>query len=174
MQWPFARQTGEVGQGVERDVDFARRSAHAEVLYCLRELIREVLALDELQERALRIGRRHHRLRAQLVAVGQRDTGRATAFDYDLLHGRVRAHFDAKCLRRTRDCRRHATGSILGKTPGAERTVDLAHVVMEQHVRRSRRTRAEECADDTARRLRTLERIELEPLVEQVGGRLRH
>jgi hypothetical protein len=51
--------------------------------------------------------------------------------------------------------------------------VNLAHVVMQQHVRGAGRTRTEERADDAAGRLRALERIELEPLIEQVGGRLR-
>ena len=65
-------------------------------------------------------------------------------------------------------------GAALLKAPRAKRAVDLAHVVMQQHVRRARRARPEKRADDAARRLRRLERIELEPLVEIVGAAHRH
>ena len=92
----------------------------------------------------------------------------------DLLHGRARCGSPRRA--RAPNCAiaaRHAAGAVLGEAPGAERAVDLAHVVVQQHVGRARRMRAQERADDAARRLGAFERIELEPLVEQIGRRLR-
>ena len=66
------------------------------------------------------------------------------------------------------------SGPALGEPPGAERAVDLAHVVVQQHVRRPGGPRTHERADDPARRLRRLEHVGLEPLVEKIGGAHRH
>ena len=175
VQRALARQAREVGQARQRDVELARRAADAEVADRLHELVREVLLVDELQEAALRIGRRHDHL------------GRGT-----------RRRWPARRRRRGRPCtitlstaalvristpsaraddgdrRRHAARAVLGESPGAERAVDLAHVMVQQHVGRARRTRAEVRADDAARRLGALQRVELEPFLEQVGRRLRH
>ncbi len=79
VQRAFARQAGEVRQSGERDVDLARRAAHAEVADRLHELVREMLLVDELQEAALRIGGRHHDLGREFVAVLERDAHRAAA-----------------------------------------------------------------------------------------------
>ena len=67
-----------------------------------------------------------------------------------------------------------AAGAALGDAPGAERAVDLAHVVVEQDVGRARALDALVRADDPRRRHRRLERIGLEPLVEEVRGAHRH
>jgi hypothetical protein len=65
-----------------------------------------------------------------------------------------------------------AAGTSLCEAPGAEGAVDLPHVVMQQHVGRAGRARAQVGANDAARGLGALERVELEPFLEQVSGRL--
>ena len=174
VQRALARQAGELRQLRERDVHLARRAAHPEVADRLRELVGKVLRVDELQEAALGIGGRHHDLRVQLVAVLERHAGRAAAVHDHLLDGGAGADLDAERARGARDRRADAAGAVLREAPGAERAVDLAHVVVQQHVGGAGRARPEERADDAARRLGALERIELEPLVEQVGRGLRH
>ncbi len=62
----------------------------------------------------------------------------------------------------------------LRDAPGAERAVDLAHVVVQQHVRGAGRAHAQERPDDARRRHRRLQQIGLEPLVEEVRGAHRH
>ena len=69
---------------------------------------------------------------------------------------------------------RDAAGPALGDAPGPERAVDLAHVVVEQDVRRARALDALVGADDPRRRHRRLERVRLEPLVEEVRRAHRH
>ena len=64
----------------------------------------------------------------------------------------------------------HAAGAALRQAPRSERAVDLAHVVMEQHVGGAGRSDAEKRADDARGRHRRLQDVGLEPLVEQVGG----
>ena len=72
-------------------------------------------------------------------------------------------------LRRRGNRRADRTITALGKAPGAEHAVELAHVVMQEHISGARRARAEQRADDAARRLRALQRLALEPFVEIVG-----
>ena len=69
---------------------------------------------------------------------------------------------------------RDRAGAAAGQSPRPERAVDLAHVVVEQDVRRARRTHAQERADDAAGRHRRLEHVGLEPLVEKVRRAHRH
>src|SRR5678815_4111700 len=56
------------------------------------------------------------------------------------------------------------------KAPRPKRAVDLAHVMMQQHIRRAGRPWPEKGADDSAGGLCRLERIELEPFIEVVGA----
>ncbi len=60
------------------------------------------------------------------------------------------------------------------EAPRSERAVDLAHVVMEEHVRGAGRAHAEERPDDAGSRHRGLEHVGLEPLIEEVHGAHRH
>ena len=129
-------------------------------------------ASTNCRKRALRVGGRHHDPGAQLVAVLERDAAsRGRPRTITLLPPARSVRISTPSARAgLRDRRADAAGAVLGEAPGAERAVDLAHVVMQQHVRGARRARPEERADDAARGLRALERVELEPLVEQVGG----
>ena len=169
-------QKRELRQRVEREVHLARRAAEPEIARSSSTSSSgRSLRLDELEERAPRVESGYHDRRANLVAVREHHAGRAAVPDDHAFDVRVRADLRAEARAAAL-----AIDSLIApvppfwKAPGAERAVDLAHVVMQQHVRRARRARAEERADDAARGLGRLERVELVPLVEVVGAAHRH
>ena len=69
---------------------------------------------------------------------------------------------------------RDRAGPAAREAPRAERAVDLAHVVVKQHVSGARRSHAEERSDDPRCRHRRLEHVGLEPLIEKIDGAHRH
>ena len=89
-------------------------------------------------------------------------------------NGRARADLRAGRARGARNRAAHRTVAALCESPGAKHPVDLAHVVVQQHVRGPGRARSEQGADDAARGLGRLERLGLEPFVEVVGRAHRH
>ena len=140
----------------------------------LDELVRQLARLDEAQEGQARIDAGRDDARADLVAVLQDDAVRLVAADEDSLDLRLRADLDTGGARRAGDRIRDRSGAAARQSPGAERAVDLAHVVMEQHVRRAGRPDAEKRPDDARRRHRRLEHVGLEPLIEKVDRAHRH
>jgi hypothetical protein len=166
---------GEIGQFRERQVELARRAAHAEILDGLDEIIGEIFRVDELQEGPLGIGRREDDFGIEFLAALERDTraARPRTLDDDLRNRTIDPDLGPQRSCRVGDGAADPAGAALGETPGAEGAVDLAHVVMQQHVSRPRRARTEEGADDAAGGLGAFERVGLEPLLEQVRGGLR-
>src|SRR5438132_13114686 len=71
-------------------------------------------------------------------------------------------------LRSGRDRRTYRAVTALGEAPRTEHAVELAHVVVQEHVRGARRARTEQRADDAARRLGAFQRLALEPFVEVI------
>ena len=167
-------EAGELRQTTQRQVHLARRAAKLVALDFLDEVVRQLLAFDQLQERAARVEPGDDDRRGDLVAVLEDDAAHAAVLHEHALDRRVRANLGAERARRRRDGLADRARSALLKPPRSKRAVDLAHVVMQQHVRRAGRPRAEKRADDAARRLRRFERIELVPLVEIVGAAHRH
>ena len=88
--------------------------------------------------------------------------------------GRLGADLDAGLARRVGDRVGDRARAAAREAPRAEGAVDLAHVVVQQHVGRARRAHAEERADDARGRHRRLQHVGLEPLVEEVDGAHRH
>ena len=127
-----------------------------------------MLLLHELEEGAFRIRSRHDDFRVELIAILEDDAHRPSAFDLDLLHTRTDPDLDSKRLRRVVDRAADPARTILGKPPGAEGPVDLTHVMVQQHIRRPRRARTQERADDPTGCLRAFQPIGLEPLLQQV------
>ena len=85
------------------------------------------------------------------------------------LDRRVGDDLAAVRLERRRDRLRHRAHAAASEAPGADRAVDVAHVVMQQHVRRARRVHAHRGADDAAAREVRLDEVGLEVLAEEVG-----
>ena len=107
-------------------------------------------------------------LRTDLVPVAEHHAGRPAALDPHALDGRLGDDLGpvGECRLRARPA--HPAGAALGEAPGTKRAVDLAHVVVQQHVGGARRSHAEECPDDPADGHRRLEDVALEPLIEKV------
>ena len=104
-----------------------------------------------------------------LLPALEHDPGGLAVLDEDLCDGGLGADLGAQRAGRAGDGRSHATGAALGDAPGPEGAVDLAHVVMQQHVGRARRVDAEVGADDARCAHGALQRRRLEPAVEELG-----
>src|SRR5882762_10547282 len=146
------RHAGEAGQRVERDVHLAGRTAELEAADVADEFVRQLLRIEELEERTARIEARHDDRCLELIAVLEHDTAGASVADEDLGNTGIAPDLGAKRARRRRDRLAHGAGAALGKAPGAEYPVQLAHVMMKQDVSGPRRARPQKRADDPARR----------------------
>ena len=85
-----------------------------------------------------------------------------------MIDGRLGADFRPEGLGRRRDGQTQPTGASLGETPRSECPVDLAHVMMQQNVCRSRRTHPEECSDDAAHGHGGLEDFGFKPEIKKI------
>ncbi len=164
----------EVRQGVEREVDLARRPTELVAPDVGDELVGQVLATDHVQKREVRVDARRDDLARQIVAILEHDADRGPVLDDDLRDARPGSDFGAGLARRAGDGVRDRAGSAAREPPRSEGPVDLAHVVMQEHVGRAGRAHAQERADDPRRRHRRLEHVGLEPLIEEVDGAHRH
>ncbi len=128
----------------------------------------------EIEDRRLRVDAGEHDRGRERLAVDQRHAGHTAAGDVDRRHRRVRAHHgtEGPCAGRDRlRDRAHAAAHVAPRTPYA---VQFAEFVVQQVVGRAGRARAGPHADHAGRRVRALERVVLEPVVEQVADRHRH
>ena len=171
MQQPLVLEGGRLGQD---PVDLHRPAARAVAAHVLADLVREVLGADEVEHRRLRMrAGEHDRGRDRLAAV-QRHAAHAAVAHVDRGHGRAGADDRAVRARaagqRVRD-RSHPAAHV---APRAADAVELPQLVVQQVVGRARRARAGPHADDAGGRVRALERVVLEPVVEQVADRHRH
>src|SRR5215212_4200041 len=114
--------------------------------------------LHKLQERALRVGSRHHNFGVKLVAVLEDDTDGSSTRNLDLLHACIDSDLHSERFRRVKDRTADSARAVLGKAPGPEGTVNFAHIMMEQYIRRPGRARTEERADDPAGGFRAFQR----------------
>ncbi len=133
------------------------------------EVLGELGPLDELEERPLRVHARGHDLRLDAFAAGQLHADRAAIPHEDLADLRVRSDLHAEGSRGGCDRLADHPHAASDKPPRPEGTVHLAHVMMDQHVGRAGRPRAQERPDDPARTHGALEGVRLEPLVQIVG-----
>ena len=133
----LAGQAGEVRQAVDRHVDLAGAAAELEAADLLLEVGGERAGLEEVQERDLGVGRGEHDGRLDLLAALQQDAGGAAVAGDDLPDRGLGADLGAQGLRGAGDRVGDAAGAALGDAPGAEGAVDLAHVVVQEHVGRA-------------------------------------
>ncbi len=171
-----ARQAGEVRQRVEREVHLARRAAELVAPHVVDELV---------WQRARGSTRRRNVSRGSTLEATTPAAISSPFFEHDArapcsLATRMRA--TAASVRISTPASRAASAMAFeiapvpprAEPPRSERAVDLAHVVMQQHVRRAGRAHAEERPDDARRRHRGLEHVGLEPLVEEIDRAHRH
>ena len=146
----FAGQAGEVGQPVDRQVDLARRAAELEAADVFLEFGVERPGLHEAEERPAGVHRREDVAGLDLLAVLEGHAGRPAVLDDDPRDRGLGPDLGTERPRGGGDRVRHAARPALRDAPGAERAVDLAHVVVEQDVGRARRSDALVCPDDPA------------------------
>src|SRR5262249_4915379 len=96
------------------------------------------LAVYELEERAPWIEARHHDGGVDLVTVLENDAGGAAFLHQHVCDWRVDADLGTLRASGARDRFADLARAAALEAPCAKRAVDLAHVVMQQHVRRSR------------------------------------
>ena len=114
---------------------------------------------------------RHHRARRDPLALVRDDAGGAALLDQDLVHGAVRANLDATLGAGARDRLRDRAHAADRMAPDALFAVHLAPAMMQQHVARAGRIGAVVGSNDSVEAEDRLDRIALEPLVENVAGR---
>ena len=107
-----------------------------------------MLLADQPRKVRCGIDRRDDDLGVELVAVLEDDAAGAAVRHLERFDAGAGADLGAELACRRGDRFGDLSGAALGKPPGAERTVDLAHVVVQQHVGRAGRADAEEGADD--------------------------
>ncbi|MNT74383.1 hypothetical protein D3C72_2131970 [compost metagenome] len=106
--------------------------------HAVDEALRQSALVDELQEGPLDVGIGDDELAEDLFTIGQYRACRLAAMGHDLRDIRARADCAARCLEGGGERRRHCAHAAAGIAPGADRSVDLAHVVMQEHIGRSR------------------------------------
>src|SRR5216683_2990304 len=150
----------EIGERIERKIDFARGAAEFVAADAFEKVGGELAGIDEFFESEMRV-----------------DTGGDYAggdffagFDENFVDGGLRADFRAEFAGGGSDGVADGAGAAPAETPRAEGAVDFAHVVMEEHVGSAWRADAEEGADDAGGGHGGFEDVGLEPLVEKVGG----
>ena len=171
---PTPGQGGEVRQPVDGHVHLAGRAAELEPADLGLELGVQRARFDELEERPVGIERAQDRVGADLLAVLEDDPDRTAVLRQDPLDRGFEPDLGPERAGRVADRVADPAGPALRDAPGPERAVDLAHVVVEQDVGRARALDALVRADDPGRGHRGLERIRLEPLVEELGRAHRH
>src|SRR6185503_6708024 len=119
--------------------------------HLLNEFHVEMLPVDHFQESPLRIDARDDDLALNLFAGGEHDAASATVFDQDLVDGGLGSDFRPVMTGRVGDDSADRAHAAAGEAPGAKSAVKLAHVMMQQHIRCSRRAWSHKSADDTAR-----------------------
>ena len=109
---------------------------------CCRNSSRQVLRVHGFEEGAPHVEIGDHQRRVDLLAVRERDAGGAAALHENLAHRRARC---GSCRRSPRSeapsALRDRAHAAARESPGADRVVDVAHVVMQQHVGGARRAR---------------------------------
>src|SRR5579863_7756259 len=134
------------------------------------KILGQMTRLDHAEKSLMRVEAGGDHASLQLIAVGEHDSRRAALLDQDFRDRRLSANLDVGLAGRVRNGVRDGAGAAARESPGAEGAVNLAHVVVQQHVGGAGRAYAEKGADNARGGHRRLEHIGLEPLVEKVGG----
>ena len=171
---PGTGNRGEVGQRVERQVHLAGGALEPVAADRLDELAGQLLRVEHPEEGAARIHARGDLVGEHLLAALEHHPGGLPTARQDALDAGVRADLGAEAPGGARERLGDGAHPAALETPRPGGAVDLAHVVVEQHVGGPRRGDAQEGADDAARRHGGLQGVGLEPAVEVVAGARRH
>ena len=160
----------EVRQLADRDVDLDDAAPRLPALDVPHEIRRELVPVDQVEERDLRVDAADHDRGAELLTVVEDDADGASVADDDLLHAGPRADLAPERLGGRPDRAADAAHPALLEPPGAEVAVaDVPDRVMEHHVGGARLVRTGPRPDHAVHREHALDGIGLEPVVEQIG-----
>ena len=170
---PGLRAAGEARQLGERDVDAEGSRAAAVGAHAFDDLGWQGSGIEQVEVQELRVDAGGDGAGADLRAVGEHDAAYASAAYVDLAHFAVGAQLDAEpaCLR----CDGVADGAHAAHrmAPHPALAVDLAELVVQQHVAGAGVIRAGVIADDGVEAVGGLDAFGFEPVIEQVRGALR-
>ena len=160
----------EVGQLADRDVDLDDAAPRLPALDVPHEVGGQLVTVDHLEERDLRMDAGDQHGRAQLVAVVEDDTDRAPIPDEDLLDSGSRTDLATERLGGRADRGADATHPALLEPPGPEVPVaDIPDRVMQHHVGGARLVGPGPGPDHAVHREHALDRVGFEPVVEQIA-----
>ena len=168
------RESGKSWRLGKRQIDFDSPGASLVTVDRAHESRGQLFRFDQIAERDLGMGVRDHDARAQLGTVGKRDTDRATGLDPDPVDGRPGPDLGSMFAGIGRDRLRDSPRATLDECPFRNLPVDLADVVMQQHVRRSWGVGSTIGSDGARDATRRLDLGRFEPFLEQLGHRERH
>ena len=130
----------------------------------------QVIGADEIEQRALGIGIRDHRVGAHFLAADKHDADRAAGLDHYVVNQRVGAHFAAGRHNRRRQRVADGAHAASGQGERAALAAGIAAGAEQEIEHRVWRARPERMAEHAVEGERTLERGALEAVVEQIGG----
>jgi hypothetical protein len=108
-----------------------------------------VFAADHFHKRQPGINTGRDDVCANFVSVFQGDASGLSVFNNDFGNGDFRSDLGSGFARGVRNCIRDGACSAAHEAPRAKGAVDLAHVMVQQNVRSSRRTHAKKRADNS-------------------------
>src|SRR5258708_3082873 len=165
-----AGETFEIGKRVERQIDFAGRAAKFVAADAFEKIGREFAGIEKLFESEVRVDAGRDDVGGEFSTILKSDAASAAVLDQNFDDRSFGANFDASFTGSIGDGVRDGARTAAAESPGTERAVDFAHVVVEENVGGAGRTNAEECTDDTGSGHGGFEDIGFEPLVEKIGG----
>jgi len=143
-----SRQSFEIGERAESDIDFAGRAAEFVALDAFDEIGGEVLGFHKGKKRVMGIDAGGDDVAADFFAGLEGDACGAAVLVENFCDGGVGANFDAQFACGGGDRVGDRASATAAEAPRAECAVDFAHVMMEENVGGAGRTNAEKRADD--------------------------
>src|SRR6266851_1902698 len=120
----------EVGQRTERHVYLAGGAAKLEAIDFLEKVAGKMLSFDEPCEGKPRVDAGRNYISVDLIAGSENHTFCLTAFDDDIRDAGLGANLDARLASCVGNGVRNGPSPSTRKAPGAERAINLSHVVM--------------------------------------------
>src|SRR5258708_14037571 len=128
------RQTLEVRQGIERNVALARRATELVAADFLQKFVGKLAFFNKANESISWIDAGRNQVGVDLIAVLKDHALCAIVLHDDPRNRRFRANLRAQLAGRVGNGIGDGAGPAASKAPGAERAVNLSHVVVEQNV----------------------------------------
>src|SRR5258708_6439018 len=162
------RKALEIRQSIECDVHLAGRTSKFITANVRKKLFGKLAFFHEVKEGEARINTGGDHISINLVSILESHTLRAVVLDDEFGNGRLSADLCAGFAGSVCNGVGNCPGATSRKPPGAERAINLSHVMVQQNVSRTRRANAQKSADNARCGHCSLERVGLKPLVEKV------